>query len=78
MIGKAAGTMAAEWPTLLAQSFLLQAWVPHFTENALQMHCWFLSCLAAKLHSGVAGRSLVLGLRSSLFVYIYIYIASFI
>eukprot|EP00434_Breviolum_minutum_P030827 symbB.v1.2.027259.t1/scaffold2785.1/size70456/2 len=45
MIGKAAGTMAAEWPTLLAQSFLLQAWVPHFTENALQMHCWFLSCM---------------------------------
>ncbi|CAK9063618.1 unnamed protein product [Durusdinium trenchii] len=46
ILGKAYGTMAAEWPTLLAQSFLLQAWVPHFTENALQMHCWFLSCLA--------------------------------
>lgn len=45
ILGKAYGTMAAEWPTLLAQSFLLQAWVPHFTENALQMHCWFLSCM---------------------------------
>jgi len=45
IIGKAYGTMSAEWPTLLAQSFLLQAWVPHFTENALQMHCWFLSCM---------------------------------
>eukprot|EP00438_Fugacium_kawagutii_P034151 Skav228530 [mRNA] locus=scaffold796:328991:351330:+ [translate_table: standard] len=45
IIGKAYGTMAAEWPTLLAQSFLMQAWVPHFTENALQMHCWFLSCM---------------------------------
>ena len=47
IIGKAYGTMSAEWPTLLAQSFLLQAWVPHFTENALQMHCWFLSRWAA-------------------------------
>ena len=48
IIGKAYGTMSAEWPTLLAQSFLLQAWVPHFTENALQMHCWFLSRWAAE------------------------------
>ena len=42
---KSFGTMSAEWPTLLAQSFLLQAWWPTFTENALQMHCWFLSCM---------------------------------
>eukprot|EP00913_Durusdinium_trenchii_P018386 g17271.t1 len=49
ILGKAYGTMAAEWPTLLAQSFLLQAWVPHFTENALQMHCWFLSCMVVLL-----------------------------
>ncbi|CAJ1392982.1 unnamed protein product [Effrenium voratum] len=45
ILGKVYGTMQAEWPTLLAQSFLMQAWVPHFTENALQMHCWFLSCM---------------------------------
>ena len=42
---KSLGTMSADWPTLLAQSFLLQAWWPTFTENALQMHCWFLSCM---------------------------------
>ena len=42
---KSFGTMSAEWPTLLAQSFLLQAWWPTFTESALQMHCWFLSCM---------------------------------
>ena len=40
--GKSLGTMAADWPTLLAQSFLLQAWIPTVTEKALQMHCWHL------------------------------------
>mmetsp|Transcript_120371 Transcript_120371/g.286015 ORF Transcript_120371/g.286015 Transcript_120371/m.286015 type:complete len:1363 (-) Transcript_120371:278-4366(-) len=42
---KSFGTMTAEWPTLLAQSFLLQAWWPTLTESALQTHCWFLSCM---------------------------------
>lgn len=45
IIGKSLGTMQADWMTLLAQSFLLQAWFPQLTERALQMHCWFLSCM---------------------------------
>ncbi|CAL1139698.1 unnamed protein product, partial [Cladocopium goreaui] len=45
LLGKVRGNIYTEWPTLLAQSFLMQAWVPYFTENALQMHCWFLSCM---------------------------------
>ena len=32
-------------PCLLAQTLLMQAWVPWLTEHALQMHCWFLSCM---------------------------------
>jgi len=30
---------------LAMQAFLTQAWVPAVTERALQMQCWFLSCL---------------------------------
>jgi hypothetical protein len=30
---------------LVAQSFLVQAWWPGFTEHALQSHCWFLSAM---------------------------------
>eukprot|EP00931_Biecheleriopsis_adriatica_P042206 TRINITY_DN2405_c0_g1_i2.p1 TRINITY_DN2405_c0_g1~~TRINITY_DN2405_c0_g1_i2.p1 ORF type:complete len:1595 (+),score=335.47 TRINITY_DN2405_c0_g1_i2:126-4787(+) len=44
-IAKGLGKLKAEPLTLVAQSFLLQAWVPHWTESALQMHCWFLSCM---------------------------------
>eukprot|EP00930_Biecheleria_cincta_P038729 TRINITY_DN2660_c0_g1_i5.p1 TRINITY_DN2660_c0_g1~~TRINITY_DN2660_c0_g1_i5.p1 ORF type:complete len:1880 (-),score=330.91 TRINITY_DN2660_c0_g1_i5:467-5422(-) len=44
-IQKSLGTLQAGADTLVAQSFLLQAWVPLWTESALQMHCWFLSCM---------------------------------
>jgi len=30
---------------LVAQSFLVQAWWPGWTEQALQSHCWFLSAM---------------------------------
>merc|ERR1719247_943329 len=30
---------------LVAQTWLLQAWIPPFTEKALLVHCWFISCL---------------------------------
>jgi len=41
-----AGTgVLPEWYYLLAQVWLTQAWVPHLTENVLQLHCWFLSCM---------------------------------
>eukprot|EP00438_Fugacium_kawagutii_P034317 Skav221744 [mRNA] locus=scaffold2555:33694:36597:+ [translate_table: standard] len=46
VLGKVQGNILTEWPTLLSQCFLMQAWVPYFTENSLQMHCWFLSCWA--------------------------------
>ena len=45
IIGKSLGTMQADWPTLLTQCFLMQAWIPQLTEKAMQMHCWFLSCM---------------------------------
>eukprot|EP00931_Biecheleriopsis_adriatica_P097680 TRINITY_DN714_c0_g1_i4.p1 TRINITY_DN714_c0_g1~~TRINITY_DN714_c0_g1_i4.p1 ORF type:complete len:1084 (-),score=198.45 TRINITY_DN714_c0_g1_i4:118-3369(-) len=45
VLAKSMGTLQASWLTLVAQSFLLQAWWPSWTENALQMHCWFLSCM---------------------------------
>ncbi|CAJ1440497.1 unnamed protein product, partial [Effrenium voratum] len=38
---------ASDWQTLVAQCFLVQAWIPSLTERCLQMHCWFLSCMLA-------------------------------
>jgi peptidoglycan/LPS O-acetylase OafA/YrhL len=38
---------APSWEVLVTQAFLMQAWVPQFTEGTLQMQCWFLSCLLA-------------------------------
>ena len=43
IIGKIRRNIYTEWPTLFAESFLMQSWLPYFTENAMQMHCWFLS-----------------------------------
>jgi len=45
MLGKLAYPTSADPLTLVAQSFLLQAWWPGWTERALQPHCWFLSCM---------------------------------
>ncbi|CAE8674628.1 unnamed protein product [Polarella glacialis] len=45
IIAKYLGTLQADWGTLVAQCFLMQAWWPGWTESALQMHCWFLSCM---------------------------------
>mmetsp|Transcript_27935 Transcript_27935/g.41247 ORF Transcript_27935/g.41247 Transcript_27935/m.41247 type:complete len:1849 (+) Transcript_27935:56-5602(+) len=33
------------YDTLIAQSFLIQSWIPVWTENALLLQCWFLSNL---------------------------------
>jgi len=30
---------------LVAQTLLMQSWVPWLTEHTLQLHCWFLSCM---------------------------------
>ncbi|CAE8635125.1 unnamed protein product [Polarella glacialis] len=45
IIAKYLGNLQADWGTLVAQCFLMQAWWPGWTESALQMHCWFLSCM---------------------------------
>lgn len=44
-IAKGLGNLTAGPGTIVAQCFLLQAWWPGITESAMQMHCWFLSCM---------------------------------
>mmetsp|Transcript_81365 Transcript_81365/g.143597 ORF Transcript_81365/g.143597 Transcript_81365/m.143597 type:complete len:1943 (-) Transcript_81365:182-6010(-) len=44
-LGKMAYATSPDALTMIAQSFLLQAWWPGWTERALQPHCWFLSCM---------------------------------
>ena len=39
------GSELPDYYILVAQSFLLQSWVPYFTEKSLQVHCWFLSAM---------------------------------
>jgi len=41
----ALGARLPDWWILSSQGLLMQAWVPWLTEDALQSHCWFLSCL---------------------------------
>jgi len=44
VIAKALGSVPSV-QVLIAQSFLVQAWWPGWTEQALQTHCWFLSAM---------------------------------
>ncbi|QDZ21555.1 hypothetical protein A3770_06p40730 [Chloropicon primus] len=39
-------TLPQTW-ILVLQSWLLQSFIPMATERALQVHCWFLSCMVA-------------------------------
>lgn len=39
------GRVLPEWYELLAQGFLVQAWLPWLPERTVQVHCWFLSAL---------------------------------
>ena len=39
-VGHFSPSQQADWPTLLTQCFLMQAWIPQLTEKAMQMHCF--------------------------------------
>lgn len=39
------GRALPEWYELLAQGFLVQAWLPWLPEKTVQVHCWFVSAL---------------------------------